>query len=528
MIYGNLNMNFRNENNGTMEMLKYKFLKQRKSANFYLWLLTLIIISVFFLVIGVFPVSAAGETDLSCKGCNVLFLNIELLRADHVGLLNPEKRITPNIDKFFENSIIFEQATSSAANTYQSSTATFTATDAIINKHTNFINRPKEGKLLIDYFPTVAEVLFENGYNTVDYNDGKRSGKLVGLDRGFSVYKDLDMRLFDKQSNVLKSLLNKKPMDPFFVYFHSNSLHYPYDYPLSKIKSVSPYSKINASADLVTINFKIPLERKTQVLKGPFERNEYNNLMYKVSVDGKDMNFTYDDFDNVRQVYDNQVKYIDEELKKIFNLLRQDLVNNTIIILYANHGDGLFNNGVPSHGVVYQSLVHVPLLIRHPKLKEQIRIETPVSLIDLAPTIYDMLDIEIRHDISGYSLVPLIMNESYQREYIFGKGGQTKYIRKGDWKLIVTGTKLKELFYLKEDPYEEVNLIDEYPEIARDLEAALLNKEIESLKFAKHMRRYFGLDTDYKIGKKIVTKTIKNSKTKVREVFYNILNIFGG
>ena len=114
--------------------------------------------------------------DLSCDGCNVLFLNIELLRADRVGLLNPDYNSTPNIDSFFNKSIVFEQASSPSGMTYYSMASVFTATEAMLNKH-NRLRLKHEDKLLIDYFPTIPEVLAVNGYSTVGINRGKYSGK---------------------------------------------------------------------------------------------------------------------------------------------------------------------------------------------------------------------------------------------------------------------------------------------------------------------------------------------------------------
>src|SRR3989344_4093727 len=94
----------------------------RKSKRFYL--LAIIFIAAAFSNCVCEEIKPTGKPDFTSKRYNVLFLSIELLRADHVGLLNPQKHITPNIDRFFKDSIIFEQATSAAGETYISSTAT--------------------------------------------------------------------------------------------------------------------------------------------------------------------------------------------------------------------------------------------------------------------------------------------------------------------------------------------------------------------------------------------------------------------
>jgi len=74
--------------------------------------------------------------DLSCPDCNVIFLNIELLRADYIGLISNEHgdNITPNIDKFFEDGIIFEDASAPAGSTQMSNIEVLTNTDPMIIK----------------------------------------------------------------------------------------------------------------------------------------------------------------------------------------------------------------------------------------------------------------------------------------------------------------------------------------------------------------------------------------------------------
>lgn len=440
-----------------------------------------------------------NKIDLSCDGCNVLLLGVELLRGDHVGLLNPEKNTTPNIDAFFKEGIIFEDASSTAGETYVSATATLTSTETMLNKHRNYDFPWQEGKLLVDHFPTITEVLADNGYYGVGFVDGKRAGKGFGLDRGFDVYKDFDGTRLSGHINAICEMLNNS-QKPVFIYTHFNILHYPYVHPLDRLESLPPYFDVSQTGNFIITHFRVPLDnRYTQILDGPFEKNETNDVMYMVSSYGNETNFTYEELDIVRQTYDEQVRYIDDELSKIFKLLEEDFTNNTIVVLYANHGEGLWDNGVPDHGAQYQSNIHVPLLIRHPHIKEQIRIDTPVSLIDLAPTLYEMLGIEIEHEISGVSMVPLITEGKYEREFILGGFGltNTEFIRENDWKLIVRGSEFKELYNMREDPHELNNLYLSNQEIARELEGALTKKRVEQLKFAENMKKYFNVtDSD--------------------------------
>jgi len=193
--------------------------------------------------------------------------------------------------------------------------------------------------------------------------------------------------------------------------------------------------------------------------------------------------FTEDYYRARKDAYSQQVEYVDNVLGDFFDFLTEKgITENTIIVLYANHGDSLGDNNILTHGVSYQSCVHIPLLIRHPKIKKPVLIKKPVFLIDLVPTIYDMLGIDVDYDVSGVSLIPLIEGRRYERKYVYGKSKQTEYIISGKWKLISIGSMRKRLYNIAKDPYEQYNLLHRYPKIARELEAEIRLKKIELLK----------------------------------------------
>jgi len=189
------------------------------------------------------------------------------------------------------------------------------------------------------------------------------------------------------------------------------------------------------------------------------------------------------EYQNLSQaLYTQQLAFIDEELGKIFSAIQDSsLLNKTIIVLYANHGDGLYDNKVPNHGVSYQSCVSVPLLIRHPKIQKPLHIQIPVSLIDLVPTIYEMLNVNPPKGIDGISLVETIKKGAYDRPYMYGMDKESQYIRVGKMKLIVWIDMTKELYNIAIDPHEQKNLVYQNPELVDSLYAIMINHELEQI-----------------------------------------------
>lgn len=447
--------------------------QKHKARRPYAIIIICVVITLF--VNACYAIYTEGR-KLSRKKYNVLFLNIELLRADHVGLINPDSDCTPNIDEFFKDSIIFEQASAPSGRTFNSYHAVVTAKEAVEIKK-------KKDPTLFRY--AIATILLNEGYNTININEGQWTGRSVLLDKGFLSYRECYgkrpiSRSLDVLYEELEQALGQTKDKPFFLLYHPTTLHYPYPYPLNReVTYRSNFLKLSKQKTHLLIKYRIPYGQRPKVLAGPFEINNDNDLLYKISFDGEVFDLYQKDLEAIRMLYAQQVRYIDDELLPLFKMLEKDFAKDTIIVFYANHGEGLGDQGVFSHGVLYESCVHVPLLIKHPQINEQIRIKSPVSLVDLVPGIYDMLGINMPKHVSGVSLVPLIENGKYERQYIYGQTRQYEYIRKGDWKLIVTASKIMELYNIAADPYEQNNVYSKYPQIAAELRAQLRKKNIE-------------------------------------------------
>ncbi|MDH3380097.1 MAG: sulfatase-like hydrolase/transferase, partial [Gammaproteobacteria bacterium] len=184
-----------------------------------------------------------------------------------------------------------------------------------------------------------------------------------------------------------------------------------------------------------------------------------------------------------RHIYSRQLSYADAQLGRVFKVLQERYNDNSIVVLYANHGTGLGDNGIFKHGVAYQSCVHVPILILHPKISITVRVPSAVALADLAPAIYKMLEIPWATPISNDHLFDVLSGRNTEEKVLIGKNNWDEYIRIGPWKLIVRYGRFKLLFNIKSDPHESIDLYLKEPIIANRLEATLLNHKI---KYARH------------------------------------------
>lgn len=414
-----------------------------------------------------------NKESLLCEQCNMLLLNIELLRADYVGLMNPDNPSnTPNIDRFFKNAIQFNNVSAPAGETYRSNLATLTSKEAFhfpasekrIHKYIKRKKNIPTPEELIDIeqmllkFPTLTEHLKSNNYHTVSMNQGIRAGKTLHLDRGFDIALNWNRRKVSYRQTIDKLLSDLKNIKstPYFLLYRPEVLHpMPYFYPEGYDRIEDPKRIINRY------------------------RPEYSRFNIRVihSLSKPEIRRT------LHEIYAQQVRLVDKELNTIFKYLEASKqLSKTIVVLYSNHGSGLGDNGVEKLAVSYQSSIHVPLLILHPAVKRKVTVETPVTLLDLMPTLMEMTGHSIPSNIDGESLLRDYNQEQGKMRPIIGRNDFDEYIRIGDYKLIRKQGNRIELYLITTDPGEIKNIANKEPDRTRKMLGILDSAKLDIFK----------------------------------------------
>jgi arylsulfatase A-like enzyme len=142
--------------------------------------------------------------------------------------------------------------------------------------------------------------------------------------------------------------------------------------------------------------------------------------------------------------YGAEIRYMSEHLSRIFAEMKTlGIYDDTIIAFTADHGEHLGppHNLVGHQNSVYQELLHIPLILAGPGIPAGKRIPAIVELNDLAPTLYQMIGIPAPDFIQGFSLLPLIRDETDSiRDYAFCeryylKGQHHMSVRDQRWKI---------------------------------------------------------------------------------------------
>jgi arylsulfatase A-like enzyme len=177
-------------------------------------------------------------------------------------------------------------------------------------------------------------------------------------------------------------------------------------------------------------------------------------------------------------LYDGEITYHDVHFASIVEgLRRRGLREDTLVVFTSDHGEELFDHGSVGHGhTVWEELLSVPLVIRIPGLDSSgSRIARAVGLVDVAPTILDVLGKPIPEAMSGRSLLPLMrgQTESAPRPTVSGFMNGWRTIVVGRYKLIQRTASRMMLYDLEEDPDETRDLAADRPLTLRYLRGLL-------------------------------------------------------
>ena len=379
---------------------------------------------------------------------NIILIVIDTLRADHLSCYGYERNTTPNIDELANEAIVFEKCYSVAPWTTPSIGSLFTA------QYASVLGIKKEPVKLKKNFLTLAEVLNEYGYETKGIISHLFISSKLNFNQGFSSFDEENIKDYKyvsspsitaKAISFIKSNLNNK----FFLFLHYFDPHN--DYILHKEYNYFPD------------------------YKGPFYSGQGILELRKFAP-----RMSRDDVEFIKSLYDSEISFTDLYIGKLINWLKKvKLYNKTLLVLTADHGEEFLERGdyyIGHAKTLYKELIHVPLIIKLPYQCFPARIKQAVSLVDLMPTILDIVGLKIPKNYKHSGKIIKLSNSNiinYERDTIFFETKRLSTligVVKGKWKCILNLRSDKvSLYDLEKDPLEKINLSQEFPQISQEL-----------------------------------------------------------
>lgn len=436
----------------------------------------------------------AGAILPGCGGSpppDLLVIVSDAFRADALDCGREESR-TPNLCRLAASGVTFERAYSAAPWTLPSAVAMVTGNSPSqyhltgeererAEQPRNWVYRIPEGER------PFGELLVAAGYRVegaVENPVVARSGAL----RGFTRRSHGDRR---KQSLLrrLDPRLGFNPRDDRYleILWALDLLLEPPEGPLALLHWIDdPHAEYRPPAALLEREPLPRLPREIDFYRGLGHHHSPRRGLHKLR--RQVATLTPEELAFVRRLYLLEVESVDERVGYLLRALElSGRAERTLVVFTSDHGEGFGEHGDFLHGVsLYDEMVRVPMIVSGPGVAAGHRVATPVSHLDLAPTLADLMGIDGLGEVQGASLRdllaggdhapprPLYLSSPDRLDRDAVVFGRHKLIADHDGGPRSDEADRLELYDLVADPGETINLAAELPEVLRDLEARLL------------------------------------------------------
>ncbi len=399
---------------------------------------------------------------------NVVLIVVDTLRADHLGCYGYHRNTSPNIDALAKESVVFDTAIATAIPTHPAfatiNSGQYSITHSIV-AHGGTSPVPRR-------VPWLPAILQKHGYTTCAVDN--LADWRHGFGRGFEFYIDPTSRRA-LSINCDNRTLNQRAIpwlehhanEQFFMFIHYWDPHTPYLPPRAYRTLFYKDNPDQPDNHLMDALADHPL--------GETWRDTWFNKLGKRVTDPE----------YIVALYDGEIRYCDEGIAQLLKALdRLGKSKDTVVLLMGDHGEMMYRHGIffDHHGL-YDGNLHVPLIIRHPSLESR-RLDVLAGNVDIAPTILDLCGVPVPEEMEGINWGPTLRRETEpdDREFIVSQEctWQMKWsIRTRTHKFILAReedyykTPMRELYDLRNDPNELINIAEQDPETVRSLETQL-------------------------------------------------------
>lgn len=344
--------------------------------------------------------TCGGEGDGDVPPPNIVLVSIDSLRPDHLSAYGYPRLTSPHLEKLVREGARFDQAISTTSWTLPSHAAMFTG--LYDSTHGLFDN----GLSLSKNHLTLAEILSAQGYDTAGFFGGPYLHPTFGLGQGFDVYQSCMTTTPDAatgvevregassnqgrsheditgprtRTEVARWADTQDPDDPYFLFVHLWDVHYDFMPP-------APYDTM----------FDPDYE-------GPITGALMSDAKIQREMSPRDLQ-------HVLALYDGEIRFTDHILEGILTDLRaRKLLDNTIVVVTADHGEEFFEHGQKGHNKsLWDEVLRVPLIVHYPgHIEAGLTIKHHTSLVDLLPTLASYAGFEGELAAQGRNLRPLL------------------------------------------------------------------------------------------------------------------------
>lgn len=376
----------------------------------------------------------------------IIIVDIDTLRADHLGCYGYGRDTSPTIDDFADQAVLFEWTFSQAPNTPPSQTSILTG--LYPSTHGMIYDDDRVPEEIV----TLAEALAAHGYTTAGFHDGGYLRDVFQIGQGFELYDDNRGQGLKAIGPKAISWMREHATENFLLFIHTYDTHTPYapEPPFDQmfLNDVSePTPGFEPTTDAME---KIRLSKYTDTLL----TLPPNDLAYAMAL------------------YDGEIRYVDTWFRQFWAVIRElGLDERATVVLLSDHGEEFQEHGSVLHEKLYATVTRVPFVIRLPGGRLARRVSENVETVDLMPTLLDLAGAPTPAGVQGSSLVPMLLGTAPDNPYTaYSESpffGHRRAVVLGHHHLLMTKkTGAVELYDLRADPLEQNDLAESAPDTA--------------------------------------------------------------
>lgn len=337
--------------------------------------------------------TGCGRASRACEGCNVVLVSIDTLRADRLGVYGAGRPTSPQIDAFAQRAVVFDNAIAQAPTTLPSHMSILTG----LYPRGHGVVDPR--MRLSDETVTLAGALRRYGYRTAAFTGGgyvRPAFNYHGFDRfEHSAFDDVDRSservLFEEMIAWLE-----EGVTPFFLFWHTYRVHSPY----------LPAAEFDRFA--------------AEGYSGPVELDPRTPSAVCAGRDprcGSKGRFYFDylidqmgpaDIRYVLDKYDGEILSVSSTFARLLEALeRSGVRDDTVVVVASDHGESFGDRPRDrrvGHGLLYQEIVRVPLIVHLPGMARQQRVSGLVENVDIMPTLLALVGAPVPEGLDGRDL----------------------------------------------------------------------------------------------------------------------------
>jgi len=322
--------------------------------------------------------SAAAKDDVSSVDPvpqNLILISIDTLRADRLGAYGYARATSPSLDALAKRGARVETVIAESSWTLPSHATMLSGLPPAVHGAT------QPDSKLSDDVPLLAEMLVAHGFRTFAWTGGVFVGRRHGLARGFESWDERGLAFAPALARALRRIGELDASERFFVFLHTYDVHCPYDPP-----------------DSYAARFQRQPAEDFIETEGRCGNPHYNAM----EVSPGQAAYLSDR-------YDAGIRFADDLLGEFLALLdRSGAGARTLVAVVSDHGDEFLEHGRTGHrGSLYIQSLRVPWIMAGPGIAPQV-VHQPAGLVDVVPTLLDLLGVPVPAEQRGRSLVPVM------------------------------------------------------------------------------------------------------------------------